>query len=174
MHTPAPGSTHGRPARAPCALSSLAEGVPLSSHRLPHFSLRPQHGPRAASGGGKWLQVQTWEPSLRSALGEARSAGCPERRFSGTSDPTPGLSCGAEPGQWAHEVEEQGNGLLFTPPETGAGKSGAGAGVREGCSAPRGTYLAGAEEVRRGEEGTQLAGGGQDLSWGERATSKLV
>lgn len=51
MHTPAPGSTHGRPARAPCALSSLAEGVPLSSHRLSHFSLRPQHGPRAASGG---------------------------------------------------------------------------------------------------------------------------
>lgn len=46
--------------------------------------------------------------------------------------------------------------------------------MREGCSAPKGTYLAGAEEVRRGEEGTRLAGGGQDLSWGKRAASKLV
>lgn len=87
-----------------------------------------------------------------------------ERGFSGISDPTSGLSRGAEPGQWAHKVEEQGNGLLFTPPQTGAGKSGAGAGLREGCSAPTGTYLAGAEEVRRGEEGTLLAGGARDLS----------
>lgn len=36
--------------------------------------------------------------------------------------------------------------------------------MREGCSAPTVTYLAGAEEVLRGEEGTRLAGGGQDLS----------
>ena len=71
--TPAPGSTHGRPARAPCALSSLAEGVPLSSHRLSHFSLRPQHGPRAASGGEVAPSPDLGaEPPLSAARGAER------------------------------------------------------------------------------------------------------
>lgn len=49
-------------------------------------------------------------------------------------------SGGAEPSKWAHEEEGQGNGLLFAPPQTGAGKSGAGARGQAGCSAPTGTW----------------------------------
>lgn len=57
---------------------------------------------------------------------------------------------------------EQGNGLLFAPPQTGAGKRGAGAGVRE--TAPPGPHLApaagGGAGSARAEEGRR-GGGGQ-------------
>lgn len=68
------------------------------------------------------LEVPTLEPRLSTARIGARSA---LRTL---------LSREPEPGKWANEEGEQGHGLLSASPQTGAGKSGAGAGDREDCS----------------------------------------
>lgn len=154
--------------------SDWLRACPLNADRLTRSSLRPGTG-RAQPAAGE---------AAPSPASFAQSCG---RRGSRGQEPAGravsvglGLCGGAEPGQWAHEEEERGNGLLSAPPQTGAGKRGAGA--RAGC-APDG-YLASpdpgspdARGRRKAEEeagrGRARAGRGQGLSRGKRATRKL-
>lgn len=117
-----------QPAR-PMRSSDWLPASPLSAHRLAHVSLRPRPGARAACRGVSGSKF---------GLGAEAPLGAREAWTSGSSSPQsarfqcggcshPEFSGGAEPRKWAHEEEELGNGLLFTPPQTGVGKSRAGA-----------------------------------------------
>lgn len=69
VQTPAGRARRGRPAAPPVRSSHWPKASPLNSHRLPHFSLRPQHGPRAASSRGSCSKSG---PRSRGSLGAAR------------------------------------------------------------------------------------------------------
>lgn len=113
----------------PMRSSDWLKASPLSADRLARISLRPRPGARAACSGVNCSKF---------GLGAEAPLGAREAWISGSSSPRsarfqcggcshPEFSGGAEPRKWAHEEEELGNGLLFTPPQTGAGKSRAGA-----------------------------------------------